>query len=268
MSDPQITPPAPSKTPKPATTQDPEPSRELEPQVTKRVFRDAALSNNPAWIQLLGLCPLLAVSNSLANALGLSAASLLVVLGASASAALLRRWIPNYARLPTYLLLIATFTTCADQLLEAFAFPIYAEIALFVQIIVTNCMILGRLEQVAGRNPLGIALRDAAGTGVGFALALLSLGSIRELLATGHLGAGLDALLGPALHGLGLADPGLSSVGWGLLPDGFNLPLAALPPGAFLIAGLLLAGGRWFQLSTKAPARAAPGAAPSSKAEP
>ncbi|MEM1432476.1 MAG: electron transport complex subunit RsxE [Pseudomonadota bacterium] len=205
----------------------------MNPQLA--TLRTSALVENPAWIQLLGLCPLLAVSNSLANALGLSAASLLVILGASGAASLLRRWIPDYARLPTYLLLIATFTTCADQLLEAFAFEVYAEIALFVQIIVTNCMILGRVEQVAGRRPLGPALLDALGTGLGFALALTALGSVREILATGRLGSGLDALLGGAWPAAGVA----------LVPEMLKVPLAALPPGAFITAGLLLAGGRW-----------------------
>ena len=199
-------------------------------------LRASALTENPAWVQLLGLCPLLAVSNSLANALGLSAASLLVILGASGSASLLRRWIPGYARLPTYLLLIATFTTCADQLLEAFAFDVYSEIALFVQIIVTNCMILGRVEQVAGRQPPGQALLDALGTGLGFALALTVLGSVREILATGHLGGGLDALSGGTWPAAGLP----------VAPETLSIPLAALPPGAFITAGLLLAAGRWF----------------------
>lgn len=193
------------------------------------VFRDSALTNNPAWAQLLGLCPLLAVSSSVANALGLAAASSLVLLGANGTIAALRRHIPPFARLPCFVLIIATFTTIALLALQALAYDVYLKIALFVQIIVTNCMILGRAEAFASRQPVGAALADAAGTAAGFAIALLILGAVRELLATGGLFAQLDGLFGPGAQAwhIQLADSGLL--------------LAALPPGAFLVAGLLLA---------------------------
>lgn len=188
---------------------------------------------NPAWVKLLGLCPLLAVSNSLANALGLALASTLVLVGSNVTVALLRAHIPSFARLPVFMLIIASFTTCAVLLLEAYAFGLYAKIALFVQIIVTNCMILARVEQFASQQPVHWALLDACATALGFALALLGLGIVRELLATGHIGAGLDALFGPI------------ALGWQLqlLPAGFKIPIAALPPGAFIVAGLMLGVG-------------------------
>jgi electron transport complex protein RnfE len=193
-------------------------------------FTEAAIANNPAWAQLLGLCPLLAVSNTVANATGLALASAFVVIGSNTSISLLRRIIPDIARLPCFVLIIATFTTLTVMLLEAYAFDLYSRIALFVQIIVTNCMILGRAEVFASRQPVGRALMDALGTAVGFALALLALGAVREVLGQGTLMADMDLLFGPAAAAL--------EVKVFAVPP---LALALLPPGAFIIAGLLFA---------------------------
>ncbi len=204
-------------------------------------LRSAALQHNPAWGQLLGLCPLLAVSNSIVNALGMAAASSFVMLGSSATISTIRTWIPHDVRLPCFMLVIATFTTCAVMLLEAFAFDLYLRIALFVQIIVSNCMILGRIEVFASRQPIGQALLDALGTAMGFALALLALGSIREALGHGTLLAGMDLLFGA------------SASNWqiDLLPEGKRLIVALVPPGAFIIAGLLLGTGQALARSDK-----------------
>ena len=161
-------------------------------------------SQNVAAVQLLGLCPLLAVSNSVANASGLAVASAFVLIGSAALVSLLRRLIPNVVRLPMYVLVIATFTTIAVLIMEAFAFSLYMQIALFMEIIVTNCMILGRITQVASQERFGFAVLDAVTTSIGFAIVLIGFGAIRELTA-------------------------------------FALPLALDPTGAFLIFGLLLA---------------------------
>jgi len=201
---------------------------------TAALFRAGVATRNPAWVQLLGLCPLLAVSTSVVNALALALASGAVLLGANLSVSLLRRWIPDFARLPAFVLVIATFTTCAVLLLEAYAFELYLRIALFVQIIVTNCMILGRVEAFASRNGPGRAALDALGTGAGFAAALLVMGAVREVLGHGTLFAGMDLLFGPA------AAPWQLS----LTPEPTGLLLALLPPGAFILAGLLLGLGR------------------------
>ena len=168
------------------------------------VFAAAALRRNPVWAQLLGLCPLLAVSNTVGNAAGLAAASALVLTGSAALVALARKLIPADVRLPCFVLIIATFTTVANLAMEAFAFELHQRIALFVQIIVTNCMILGQIERVAYKETVGKTLLDALGASAGFAAAILVLGAVRELLALGF-------------------------------------PLAAMPAGAFLVAGLLLA---------------------------
>ena len=193
-------------------------------------FSRATLANNPAWAQLLGLCPLLAVSNTVANATGLALASAFVVIGANTSISLLRRIIPDEAGLPCFVLVIATFTTLTVMVLEAYAFDLYSRIALFVQIIVTNCMILGRAEVFASRQPVGRALMDALGTAVGFAIALLALGAVREVLGQGTLMADMDLLFGPAAAALTI--------------EVFSTPplaLAVLPPGAFIIAAIMFA---------------------------
>ena len=189
----------------------------------------AAIERNPAWVQLLGLCPLLAVSTSIAHALALALARAFVVIGSNVTVAALRHLIPDFARLPLFVLIIATFTTVTTQLLEAFAFDIYLKIALFVQIIVTNCMILGRIEAFASRSPIWPTFKDAVGTALGFALALLALGSVREVLGQGTLLAGVAPLLG--------LDASLTIT----LTSEPIFPMAQYPPGAFIIAGLLFA---------------------------
>ena len=193
-------------------------------------FNRGVLVNNPAWAQLLGLCPLLAVSNRVVNALGLALASGFVLLGSNLTISLLRHRIPDVARLPCFVLIIATFTTITVMVLEAFAFTLYLRIALFVQIIVTNCMILGRAESFASRQPVGVAVLDALGTAVGFALALLILGGVREILGYGTLLREMDLLFGE------------TASSWIIeLSSTAVVPLALFPPGAFLLAGLLFA---------------------------
>jgi electron transport complex protein RnfE len=189
----------------------------------------ALLHENPATVQLLGLCPLLAVSHTLVNAIGLALATLFVLLGANTLISLLRNFIPSLARLPAFMLIIAGFTTVAVRLLEAFAFDLYVAIALFVKIITTNCIILSRAERAASRLPVTGAVLDAVGTGLGFAWVLLLLGAVREMLGHGSLGAGLVQLFGGAAAAfeVHLSDSGVL--------------IAVLPPGAFLATGLLLA---------------------------
>ena len=197
-------------------------------------FATAAIERNPAWGQLLGLCPLLAVSNSLVNALGLALASGFVMLGSSLAISVLRRLIPHAARLPCFVLVIATFTTMSVLLLEAYAFDLYLRVALFIQIIVSNCMILGRIEAFASRRPPGQAALDALGTACGFAIALIVLGGVREVLGSGTLFAGMAQLFGPGADGWTIE----------LVPNG-GLLVVLLPPGAFIVAGLLLGLVNW-----------------------
>ncbi len=197
---------------------------------TANPLTDALWRRNIVWAQLLGLCPLLAVSATSVNAVGLALASLFVLSGANCCIAVLARTIPAHVRLPAFMLIIASFTTAAMLLMQAFAFELYLRIALFVQIIVTNCVILARAEQFASRQPPLRALLDGIATGSGFALALVSLGMVREVLGQGTLFAGMELLFGPA------------AAHWQI--DFASQPpllLAALPPGAFIAAGLLIA---------------------------
>ena len=145
---------------------------------------------------------------------------------------LLRKAIPNDIRLPCFVLIIATFTTLTSLFLEAYAYDVYLKIALFVQIIVTNCMILGRAEAFASKQPVVKACLDGIGTAVGFALALLVLGAVREALGHGTLFANLHQLFGPLAQDWEI-----------VLSETPLLPLAKFAPGAFILSGLLLAAG-------------------------
>jgi len=202
----------------------------LAKQAEPGILQNAILANNPAWAQLLGLCPLLAVSNTTVNATGLALASAFVVIGSNITISALRRLIPEVSRLAVFVLIIATFTTTTTMLLEAFAYDLYLKIALFVQIIVTNCMILGRAESFASKQSIGRACLDAVGTALGFSLALLALGMSREVLGQGTLFAGMDLLFGEqaATWLVQLSDTGI-------------MPMASYPPGAFIVAGLMFA---------------------------
>ena len=197
-------------------------------------FRTATFTQNPAAVQLLGLCPLLAVSSTVINGIGLSLASLFVVVGSALVTSSCRSFIPENAKLPLLVLVIATFTTITTLVLEAFAFGLYTKIALFVQIIVTNCMVLARLEQFASKNRLLPSLGDALGTGVGFAIALIGLGCVREILGNGTLMAGAESLFGP------------EAASWQVTVTELPLvPLASYAPGAFIVAGLVLMLINW-----------------------
>lgn len=139
-------------------------------------------ARNVATTQLLGLCPLLAVSYNINNALGLAVASTFVLLSSSCLVSLLRKRIPENIRLPCFVLVIATFTTIAHTTMQAYSWDIYQQIALFVQIIVTNCMILGHVESIASRQNIMTSFVTATGTALGFSLVLLVLGCTRQVL--------------------------------------------------------------------------------------
>ena len=145
---------------------------------------------NPVLIQLLGLCPTLAVTNTLVNSLAMAGATVFVLLGSSFLVSLLKRLIPHEVRITTYILIIATFVTVVDMSLAALAPEVYAEIGNFIALIVVNCIILGRQEAFAAKRPVGRALLDAMGTGVGFTIAMIMMGTFREVLGSGTLGQG------------------------------------------------------------------------------
>ncbi|MDG2177099.1 MAG: electron transport complex subunit E [Gammaproteobacteria bacterium] len=197
---------------------------------TKNISWQGLWGNNAALVQLLGLCPLLAVSNSTVNALGLGLATLLVLIGSNGMVSLCRHQLIPAIRLPVFVLIIASFTTCAELLLRAFALELYQALGIFIPLIVTNCTILGRAESFASKNSLLPSLLDGLMTGLGFALVLLVLGLLRELFGTGLILANMDRLLPFAGD-------------WSLQIFSGYTPflLAILPPGAFLFMGFLIA---------------------------
>lgn len=197
----------------------------------KHVVANGLWRQNPALVQLLGLCPLLAVTSSMVNAIGLGLATLLVMLGSNVCVSLVRHWIPTEVRLPAFMLIIASFTTTAMLVMQAFAFELYLAIALFIQIIVTNCAILGRVEAFASREPVHRAVLDAFSMGLGFLWVLLILGGVREVLAQGTLFADMHLLFGEWARGLTIT----------LIPEYRGFLIAALPVGAFIIMGFVLA---------------------------
>lgn len=195
----------------------------------RQVMIQGLWQDNPALVQLLGLCPLLAVSNSVVNALGLGLATLAVLTLSNLSISSLRHLLDDSTRLPAQIMVIATFVTCADLILQAFFFDVHHRIGLFVALIVTNCTLLGRAESFARRNSVSLAVLDGAMMGLGFLFVILIMGAIRELLGNGTLFANMDMLLGPF------------AADWQLVVSDTGFLLTLLPPGAFLTLGCLIA---------------------------
>ena len=174
------------------------------------VWLDGLWDRNPGLIQLLGLCPLLAVSNTLENAIGLGLATLFVLVLSNASISLIRTLVDDAIRLPIFVLVIAALTTCAELLVQALDYQLYQSLGIFLPLIVTNCLILGRAEALAKRETIVMSTIDGLARGLGFFLVLVSLGALREWISG-------------------------------------TLILAALPPGAFIALGLLVAIHQWIQ---------------------
>ncbi len=195
------------------------------------IWRQGLLSSNPALLQLLGLCPLLAISNTLVNAIGLGIATLLTVLLTNTLVSLLRPILYYEIRIPVFVIIIAGLVTIIERLMEAWLFDLYQTLGIFVPLIVTNCLILARAEAFAARQRLPAAMLDGLAMGCGFLLALMLLGASRELLGYGTLLADSQLLLGPDSPDLTLR----------LSPAGYQFLLFSLPPGAFLLLGLLVA---------------------------
>lgn len=187
--------------------------------------------NNSALVQLLGLCPLLAVSSTATNALGLGLATTLVLVCTNTAVSALRRWVPNEIRIPIYVMIIASVVSTVQMLINAYAFGLYQSLGIFIPLIVTNCIVIGRAEAYAARNPVGLSALDGLAMGLGATCALFVLGSLREILGNGTLFDGADMLLGGWAKVLRIEVLHLDS----------PFLLAMLPPGAFIGLGLLLA---------------------------
>ncbi len=212
-------------------TQIDETPKAVEPSVWKNLFTQGVWTNNSTLVQLLGLCPLLAVSNNVTNALGLGLATLLVLTITNTIISLFRKVIPHDIHIPIYVMIIATAVTTIQLLMNAFAFPVYQSLGIFVPLVVTNCIVIGRAEAFASKNSVAHSAFDGFAMGLGMTLSLVVLGAIREIIGNGTLFDGLDLLLGSWAKSLRMD----------LLHLDSGLLLAILPPGAFIGLGLILA---------------------------
>ncbi len=196
-----------------------------------RLIKDGLWSNNQALVALLGLCPLLAVTNSAVNGLGLGIATAVVLTLSNATVSLIRNWVRPEVRLPVFVIVIASFVTAVELSMNAWFHELYKILGIFIPLIVTNCAIIGRAEAFASKNSLSRSIVDGLAMGIGFTLVLTTLGGLRELIGLGTLFSQADLMFGPAAADLTMT-----------LGEGYQgMLLAILPPGAFLGLGFLIA---------------------------
>ncbi|MFH1789377.1 MAG: electron transport complex subunit RsxE [Candidatus Altiarchaeota archaeon] len=189
-------------------------------------FTKGVFAQNPIFTLVLGLCPTLAVTTSVENALGMGAATFFVLVSSSLLVSVFKEKIPRQIRIPVFILIIATFVTVAELYMAAYAPALSSRLGIFIPLIVVNCIVLGRVEAFASKKPVSLSILDAAGMGAGFILALLVLGFVRELLGTGSI-----VFAGSTLMSLPIA--GASAM--------------IISPGAFLTLGLLLGASKRFR---------------------
>ena len=195
------------------------------------IARQGLWYNNPALVQILGLCPLLAVSSTVTNALGLGLATTFVLVGSNLTVSLIRDWVRDELRIPVFVLVIAALVTAVELLMNAYRHDLYKVLGIFIPLIVTNCAIIARAEAFASKNRPAPAALDGLMMGLGFTAVLVVLGALREALGQGTLLARLDLLLGPAFRDWEIT----------LAEDYRGFLLAILPPGAFFGLALLIA---------------------------
>ncbi len=185
--------------------------------ITLQDFTAGLWKENPVFVMMLGLCPVLAVTNTVENALGMGIATLFVLVCSNALVSALRHFIPKQVRITTYIVIIATFVTLVDYIIQAISLDLYNKLGAFIQLIVVNCLILGRAEAFASKNGFGRSVISATGMGLGFTLALIMLGGVRELLGAGQL------------------------LGYPVFSDQFEpWVIMILPPGGFIVLGCWL----------------------------
>jgi electron transport complex protein RnfE len=195
-----------------------------------RIVRDGLWHNNQALVALLGLCPLLAVTNTAINALGLGLATVSVLLLSNVTVSLIRNWVRPEIRLPVFVVVIAAFVTAVELVMKAYFHELHKVLGIFIALIVTNCVIIGRAEAFASKNTVPRAAVDALSIGLGFTSALVVLGGLRELIGQGTLFSQAHLMFGEAARGIALT-----------IPDFHGALVAILPPGAFLGLGFLIA---------------------------
>ncbi|MCP5277585.1 MAG: electron transport complex subunit E [Thiobacillus sp.] len=198
---------------------------------TRDIIANGLWKQNPGIIQLLGLCPLLAISNNVVNALSLGLATTLVMAVANVAVALVRNFIPHEIRIPVFVLIIAALVTVVQLAMNAWVHPLYLVLGVFIPLITTNCIVLARVEAFASKRSTAHSVLDGTMMGLGLTAVLVVLGGMREIFGKGTLLSGLDLVLGPQAQAWVVH----------VVPDYQGFLLAVLPPGAFIGLGLLIA---------------------------
>lgn len=214
-----------------ATTDTLKADKALVSDEVKELTWQGLWKNNAALVQLLGLCPLLAVTATTINGLGLGIATTLVLLGSNCTVSAVRNYVPKDIRIPVFVMVIAAFVTIVQLLMNAYTFSLYQALGIFIPLIVTNCAIIGRAEAYASKNPVKLAAIDGLMMGAGFTLVLVLLGAMRELLGNGTLLDGAHLLFGDWAKVLKMT----------VFETDSPFLLAILPPGAFIGMGLIIA---------------------------
>jgi electron transport complex protein RnfE len=196
-----------------------------------QIIREGLWQNNPGFVQLLGLCPLLAVTGTVINGLGLGIATTLILIASNITVSLIRNIVHKEIRLPVFVLVIASFVTAVEMIIKAFYYDLYLSLGIFIPLIVTNCSVIGRAEAFASKQPVDRAFLDGLMMGLGFTFALVMLGGLRELLGYGTLFAQAEIMFGQAAQWMTIT----------VFEDYQGFLLAVLPPGAFFGLGLLIA---------------------------
>jgi len=201
----------------------------------RSLFHNGLIKQNTGLVQLLGLCPLLAISNNVVNALSLGLATTLVMAASSGAVSGVRHFVPHEIRIPVFVLIIAALVTVIDLLMNAFVHPLYLVLGIFIPLITTNCIVLARADSFASKNRPLHSVVDAIAMGLGLTLVLVVLGGMRELAGQGTLLSGIDLVFGEDAKQFVLH----------VLPNYQGFLLAILPPGAFIALGLLIAAHNW-----------------------
>jgi len=198
------------------------------PDIGLETFLDGLWKQNPVFVQVLGMCPTLAVSNSVVNSLSMGLATLFVLVNSNIVVSLVRNWVPNQVRIATFIMIIATFVTVAENILQAISLEIHQALGAYVPLIVVNCIILGRAEAFASKNRVIPSILDGFGSSVGFLFAITTMGAVREILGSG------------------------SFLGFPLFGDNFEpWVVMILPSGGFFVLGTLLLFFNWLNKRIK-----------------
>jgi electron transport complex protein RnfE len=209
----------------------------------KEIAHNGLWKQNPGVVQLLGLCPTLAVTTSVVNGVSLGLATALVMAAANGAVSPVRRFVPDEIRVPVFILVIAALVTMIDLAIHGFAEPLHKVLGIFIPLIVVNCIVLARVESFAAKNAPAPAIFDGFIMGIGLTIVLGLLGGIREVVGKGTLFSGLDLALGPQFKSYILT----------VIPDYHGFLLAILPPGAFLGLASLIALRNWAEIRKSKP---------------